>query len=140
MVLDHIYDFGCSTFIKKMGTNGNHPIFADGTVYHCFIVSEVFPIPFFKPKRVSGNAKSGKIYDGGCDGKPGDYIEFYAEIDLLVAVSVCPSGDGLVSGTMPEKVVLRPIGIEMYETGVQPKEFPKWTDWRPTWKGKWTPS
>ena len=65
----------------------------------------------------------------------GDYIEFYANIDLLVAVSVCPNGDN----SAHQADVVRPIGIEIYETGFEPPEFPKWTDWRPSWNGKWIP-
>ena len=41
------------------------------------------------------------------DAKKGDYLELYAEIDCIVAISACP---GASSG--PEK---RPIGIEIYE-------------------------
>ncbi len=74
------------------------------------------------------------------DAKPGDYIEFYAEMDLLIAVSVCPSGDGAVyypdhyrkyTDYGPEEEgLVRPLGIEVYDTGIQPREFPKWTEWR----------
>jgi uncharacterized protein YcgI (DUF1989 family) len=92
----------------------------------------------FQKMRV--DPKDGRKYSVPCDGKKGDYIEFYAELDLLVAVSVCPVGAGGIRGVMPEDVVVRPLGIEIYETGVEPKEFPKWTDWRPAWKGKWVPS
>ena len=67
------------------------------------------------------------------DSRKDDYIEFYAEIDLLVAVSVCPNGDG--SDNPLGQNPLRPLGVEIHDTGVQPKEFPAWTDWRPTWKG-----
>jgi len=73
------------------------------------------------------------------DGKPGDYIEFYAEMDLVVAVSVCPFGDGSADPTMYASGVVRPLGIEIYDTGIDPKTFPAWTDWRPTWTGRWLP-
>lgn len=75
--------------------------------------------------------KSGRrsIAKGG--GKPGDYIEFYAEIKLLVAVSVCPFGDG---GGNPTETKVRPLGIEIYETGIAPQASPRWTDWRVTRK------
>jgi hypothetical protein len=36
--------------------------------------------------------------------------------------------------------VVRPIAIEVHDTGVEPKAFPTWADWRPTWKGKWEAS
>jgi hypothetical protein len=76
------------------------------------------------------NPRDGRPQFATSDGKAGDYIEFYAEIDLLVGVSVCPGGDGSVGGIHPEQIVVRPIGIELYETGIHPQEFPVWTDWR----------
>jgi uncharacterized protein len=58
----------------------------------------------------------------------GDHLELYAEIPLLVAVSVCPGGDG---GTVESgadwcgaRVPLRPIGVEVYDTGVTPLGWP----------------
>lgn len=72
------------------------------------------------------------------DSKPGEYIEFYAEMDLLVALSCCPMGDGLRDMVTGEGEA-HPLGIEVYETGIQPQEYPKYTDWRPTWTGKWVP-
>jgi uncharacterized protein YcgI (DUF1989 family) len=72
------------------------------------------------------------------DSKPGDYVEFYAELDLIVALSACPMGEG-AHIAKPGEEIGHPLGVEVYDTRIQPKEFPKWTDWRPTWKGKWIP-
>ncbi|MSO94082.1 MAG: urea carboxylase-associated family protein [Rhodospirillales bacterium] len=58
------------------------------------------------------------------DAKTGDYVEFYAEMDLLVSVSVCPFGDGSHNPTMWRENVVRPLRVEVYETGIQPKAFP----------------
>lgn len=59
--------------------------------------------------------------------EPGDYLEFYAEIPLLVAVSVCPAGDGGAVGDGnlggPD-VVLSPIGVEIYDSGIEPLGWP----------------
>lgn len=66
----------------------------------------------------------------------GDYIEFYAEIDLLAAVSVCPLGDGSFLKSSPNKIVVRPLEIEIYNTGIEPLPFPKWSDWRPSFRNK----
>ena len=81
----------------------------------------------------------GKFYAARSDSKKGDYIGFYAEIDLLVAVSVCPVGDNTREWSMPGDPGVLPLGIEVFDTKIQPNESPEWTDWRPTWKGKWVP-
>ncbi len=84
--------------------------------------------------------KTGKILIMCGDGKPGDYIEFYVEMDLVVGVSVCPYGDGSANPMMyKEEGVVRSLGIEIYDTGIEPKAFPALTDWRPTWTGRWLP-
>lgn len=64
------------------------------------------------------------------DGKAGDYIEFFAEMDLIVGVSVCPFGDGTGNPTLRTKDAVRPLRVEVYDTGVEPKPFPRWTNWR----------
>ncbi|MGC0249842.1 urea carboxylase-associated family protein [Pseudactinotalea sp. Z1748] len=54
----------------------------------------------------------------------GDYFEFFAEIDLLAAVSTCPGGDLSVPMFGPDagdaESVCRPLGIEVHKahTGV----------------------
>ena len=83
-------------------------------------------------------AQTGTVRAARGDSKPGDYIEFYAEIDLLVALSACPLGDAL-RDVVTGRGEAHPMGVEVYETGIEPREFPMWTDWRPGWKGKWTP-
>jgi len=51
--------------------------------------------------------------------KKGDHIEFFAEIDLLCALSTCPGGDLSVPLWGPDArdplEVCRPLGIEVYE-------------------------
>lgn len=51
--------------------------------------------------------------------KPGDYLEFLAEIDLLCALSTCPGGDLSVPLWGPEARdpldTCRPLGIEIYK-------------------------
>jgi uncharacterized protein YcgI (DUF1989 family) len=42
------------------------------------------------------DSATGKHLNIASDARAGDYIEFFAEIDLLVAVSLCPYGDGSV--------------------------------------------
>ena len=67
-----------------------------------------------------------RIYTARTGAAAGDYIEFYAEIDLLVAVSACPAGD--MTSIQSDDVL--PLGVEVYETNIAPREFPGWTEWR----------
>ncbi|XP_068084237.1 uncharacterized protein [Anabrus simplex] len=47
--------------------------------------------------------------------RKGDYIEFIAEMDLLVALSVCPHGDVSVNvGKEVPDEVCHPLGVEVY--------------------------
>jgi uncharacterized protein YcgI (DUF1989 family) len=82
---------------------------------------------------------SGKILLARSGGKPGDYIEFYAEMDLIVGVSACPYGDGSGDPTAVRGDAVRPLRIEVYDSGVEPTKSPTWTDWRPRWTGRWRP-
>jgi uncharacterized protein YcgI (DUF1989 family) len=66
------------------------------------------------------------------DGRPGDYIEFYAEMNLIVGVSVCPFGDGSAKPTMYRDGLVRPLAVEIYDTGIEPKPFSKWTNFAGT--------
>lgn len=55
-----------------------------------------------------------------CPAKAGDHFEFFAEIDLLCAVSTCPHGDMSLPIWGPEAVpdvtsICRPIAIEIHD-------------------------
>ena len=65
--------------------------------------------------------------------RPGDFIEFYAEIDLLVLAVHCPYGD---QTGRPDEVEFHPIDLEVYDTGTTPQPSPTWHDWRPAWREK----
>lgn len=54
-----------------------------------------------------------------CPAKKGDYFEFFAEIDLLVALSTCPGGDLSIPMWGPDAdkdplEVCRPLGVEVF--------------------------
>jgi uncharacterized protein YcgI (DUF1989 family) len=55
--------------------------------------------------------------------KAGDYFEFMAEIDLLVAISTCPGGDLSVPLWGPNAgdplAVCRPLGVEVWQPAPQ---------------------
>ena len=52
--------------------------------------------------------------------RKGDFFEFFAEIDLLCAISTCPGGDLSIPIWGPEAgdplSVCRPLGVEVYQT------------------------
>lgn len=58
-----------------------------------------------------------------CPARPGDYFEFFAEIDLLCAVSTCPHGDMSRPIWGPDAVdvesICRPIAIEVYDVAAE---------------------
>jgi uncharacterized protein YcgI (DUF1989 family) len=48
--------------------------------------------------------------------RPGDYIEFFAEIDLLGALSTCPGGD-CGSSHSDDSTPCYPLLVEIYQPG-----------------------
>ena len=46
--------------------------------------------------------------------RPGDYLEFFAEIDLLGALSTCPGGD-CGSSHSDDSTVCYPLKVEIYQ-------------------------
>ena len=60
------------------------------------------------------------------DAEDGDYIELYAELPLLFAVSICPYGDGTVEPAewADSDIPVYPLGVEVYDTGVAPLGWP----------------
>ncbi len=57
--------------------------------------------------------------------RKGDYIEFFAEIDLLCGLSACPGGDCSVSHSSEEAQCF-PLRVEVYETKASERR-----EWRP---------
>ena len=61
--------------------------------------------------------------------RPGDFIEFFAEIDLLGALSTCPGGD-CSSQHSSDKAVCYPLRIEIYRS--DPKRLAEWASPHPS--------
>jgi uncharacterized protein len=65
--------------------------------------------------------------------RKGDYFEFLAEIDLLCAISVCPSGDltqwGWGEDGADPVAHCRPLGVEVYD--LEPGLLEGWSPARP---------
>lgn len=54
--------------------------------------------------------------------RPGDFLEFFAEIDLLCALSACPGGD-CAAGHSDDAAPCHPLKIEIFRSGSPP---PSW--------------
>lgn len=69
--------------------------------------------------QITGLLPNGKYFMKASPAKPGDFFEFFAEIDLLCAVSTCPGGDLSVPLWGPDAgdplPTCHPIGIEVYQ-------------------------
>jgi uncharacterized protein YcgI (DUF1989 family) len=73
--------------------------------------------------QVTGLTRDGHQYFvKPCPARPGDYFEFFAEIDLLCAISTCPHGDMSIPIWGPQAAdplaVCRPIVVEVSNVDV----------------------
>lgn len=88
--------------------------------------------------QVAGLTADGRQYFcKPCPAKKGDYFEFFAEIDLLCALSTCPHGDMSLPIWGPQAVdpvqICRPLGVEVFEvdrTGLDEWTEPRVADYR----------
>lgn len=68
--------------------------------------------------QVTGLNQDDMYFMKPCPAQAGDYLEFFAEIDLLCALSTCPGGDLSVPLWGPDArdpiEVCRPLGVEIY--------------------------
>ena len=69
--------------------------------------------------QVTGLTKDHRYFVKPSPAKKGDFFEFFAEIDLLCAISTCPHGDLSVAAWVPETAdpisPCRPLGVEVYQ-------------------------
>lgn len=60
-----------------------------------------------------------KYFMKACPAQPGDFLEFFAEIDLLCALSTCPGGDLSVDLWGPDardpRETCNPIGVQVFD-------------------------
>jgi uncharacterized protein YcgI (DUF1989 family) len=69
--------------------------------------------------QVTGLTADGRYFVKPSPAQQGDFIEFFAEVDVLAAISVCPHGDLSVPVWGPEAAdplaTCRPLGVEIWQ-------------------------
>ena len=69
--------------------------------------------------QVTGLTADGQYFVKPSPARAGDFIEFFAEIDVLAAISVCPHGDLSVQVWGPDAgdplATCRPLGVEIWQ-------------------------
>jgi uncharacterized protein YcgI (DUF1989 family) len=84
--------------------------------------------------QVTGLTADGRYFVKPSPGRTGDYLEFFAEIDVLCAISVCPHGDLSVpvwgKDAADANSVCHPLGVEIWEPSQE--SLAGWTPPRPS--------
>jgi len=84
--------------------------------------------------QVTGLTADGRYFVKPSPGRKGDYLEFFAEIDVLCAISVCPHGDLSVpvwgKDAADANSVCHPLGVEIWEPAKE--SLAGWTPPRPS--------
>jgi uncharacterized protein YcgI (DUF1989 family) len=72
---------------------------------------------------VTGLTREGRYFVKPSPARQGDFFEFFAEIDLLCALSTCPHGDLSVQMWGPERgdpaTTCHPLGVEIYRPAAE---------------------
>jgi uncharacterized protein YcgI (DUF1989 family) len=79
--------------------------------------------------QVTGLTPEGRYFVKPSPARTGDFVEFFAEIDVLCAISVCPHGDLSVAvwgpGAGDALATCRPLGVEIWQPA--PELLAGWT-------------
>ncbi|KAL1838131.1 hypothetical protein VTJ49DRAFT_3010 [Mycothermus thermophilus] len=122
-------------------------VLSGGTSYdfHCHsnLTRAILPYGLAEPDvhdvinlfQVTGLDDSGRYFMSPCPAERGDYIEFFAEQDLLMALSTCPGGDLSLwgFGANKDKEMMeccRPLSVEVFK--LADEDFLRRVGWRPT--------
>jgi len=127
----------CDPYVGKMLSGNNYD-------FHCHSNLTRAVLPFglgetdvhdvLNVFQVTGLNLDDKYYMRACPAKPGDYFEFFAEQDILCALSTCPGGDlskwSFGASYDSEEMVscCRPLGVEVYELNGEKGVLEDWTE------------
>lgn len=112
----------CDPYVDALLTNGENQV-----DFHChsnltravmeFGLTEFDVHDVLNVFQVTGLDENERYFMETCPADKEDYFEFFAEVDLLCALSACPGGDLSKWGWEDEKEQLeccRPLGVEVY--------------------------
>lgn len=127
MLTGEDFDFDChSNLVRAVREWG----LEEGDVHH---VLNVF--------QCTGLNEKDQYFIKTCPAKKGDYFEFFAETDLLCALSTCPGGDlskamwgqaAAVEGEQdPTLECCRPLGVQVYDLVDKDKVLDEWKEPQP---------
>ncbi len=125
----------CDPYVNRLLTGADFDLHC-----HSNLVRAVLPYGLTEPDvhdvlnvfQVTGLTDD-RYFMSASPARPGDYLEFFAEIDLLCALSACPGGDLSVDlwGPRAEDPLptCKPLGVEVYD--VDPVLVEGWAPPRP---------
>ncbi|KAF7715384.1 Uncharacterized protein PECH_002815 [Penicillium ucsense] len=90
--------------------------------------------------QVTGLDEEGRYFMEASPAQPGEYFEFFAEVDVLCALSACPGGDLSNWGWEDKEgdmlASCRPLGVEVYQLADKDKVLEGWMQPQsPAYKG-----
>ncbi len=123
----------CDPYVHKMLTGEDFDVCCHSNLFRAvrpFGLAESDVHDVLNVFQVTGLTADGhRYFVKPCPATRGDYFEFFAEIDLLCAVSTCPHGDMSVPIWGPDAVadvtsICRPIEVEVAD--VEPALLTRW--------------
>ncbi|KAI1324020.1 hypothetical protein F5Y16DRAFT_412281 [Xylariaceae sp. FL0255] len=135
---------GCDAYINAVLTNGDERQGNSFYDFHCRsnLTRAVVPYGLVESDvhdvinifQVTGLDEKGRYYMSPCPAEAGDYIEFLAEQDVLMALSTCPGGDLSLwgFGAASEKEMIkccRPLKVEVFR--LEDEDLLRRSGWQP---------
>ena len=103
--------------IKVVNSHGTQVV--DAWAFNALDLTEPDVHDVLNVFQVTGLTPEGRYFVKPSPARTGDFVEFFAEIDVLCAISVCPHGDLSVAvwgpGAGDALATCRPLGVEIWQ-------------------------
>ncbi|XMA11374.1 hypothetical protein WAI453_004165 [Rhynchosporium graminicola] len=135
-----------SDSVPTWSTLVDHLLTGDDFDYHCHsnLVKAILPFGLTETDvhdvlnvfQVTRLNEDGKYCMETCPAKPGEYFTFFAETDVLCAMSTCPGGDLSVYGWGEDSAkrmldTCRPLGVAVYAIEEKEEVLKGWKESEP---------